>query len=1262
MLGKILIFSVFLIFYNVCANAQGTMSIVTKDFSKYPAMSASVFVFDANGNPVYNLNKNNFVVRDNGLNVPTTNSYVCSAIPDTTFLSVNILFDLALNHNENPDNPFNLGKQLATKIVNRLKFPGDECAISTYDIRSYLNREIDTSRSNLLNEIDLLQPSRGSLFDIAFLSEPANGIKIINRGTNKKVIFFITDGAGAINDTEIINLSKANDIQVYTLCIGRKIPEKLKNVSIETGGWYLDNIEADKIDVSINVMMALAQNHKPCVLQWDNFVSCDDEHTAEIVLPSLNLRDSFNFSFQNAQKASIVSEPQFIGFSSVEVGNKKRLSLTITARNRDILIQELQIDEPFSIVEGNVTNYLLAQNDFLNLTIEYEPQHEAIVFTEIKVISDACDIVPIYITGGFPNTKPIEKTVKIVHPNGGEYLIIGDTSFVEWIGLLPKDVIQLQYSIDNGRKWDTLATNVTGLRKDWVIPNKPSDSCLVKILQLWPNNVGFTLDLKHNGRVNSGFFNREGDLVVTASSDTTAVVWVANTGAKKFILRGHTRPLTWATFDPNDKYVATSSTDSMVMIWSLEDGSLVKVLEDHATRVESVNWSSTGDYLVSSDYLGNVIVWNTNWEIEKKVQSNKGVTWFADFNPIDENLIITANQGGKVKVFNWVNYTLGDMPLVVYDTKSIECTHVTYNTDATKVAAATSSGEPKVLYVWDVNTTDPPLYSITHNIEPGDNNSINFSSFFMHPDLGREVLLTTSTDQTARLWDASDGSPERINDFITDNVFKEHKNSVTTAVFDRFGSRVMTSSWDSTAKIWNLDQKELQQDVSDSVFTIAFAEGKGFEHEFGEVVVDELIDSVFQYVFVNESKFAYNIRNISIGGNHAADFEINSDLEFPILLQSGDTLSLELRFMPKGLGMRSGNLEFQIPGRIIETTLTGFGIERTLKANNRLVDFKLIDVGSIKDSTFIALVTNTSSSPLNITNVGLVGSYRFDFGAIGDKVVTIPAGSDLMMTLRFSPKLIGRKNAQVYFEHDGLGSPTIVNLFGEGVFARNDSITIYIGDHTAEDGDVIQVPIKITGIGEFGIAPSIEGFRTQVKFNATMLEPLDGFTKSTIINGENFIDVDLPTTFGADSVLKTLTFKVGLGNDSITTLTTEFTYPIGFGRVNIFDKAGSFTLTGYCIEGGPRLFDPNGRISLSQNEPNPAVEKTNITIEVVETGVTKLYISDIFGRVVRNVIESSLSPGEHQFSVFTGDLSSGVYFYILETPTQTIMKKMEIKN
>jgi WD40 repeat protein len=56
--------------------------------------------------------------------------------------------------------------------------------------------------------------------------------------------------------------------------------------------------------------------------------------------------------------------------------------------------------------------------------------------------------------------------------------------------------------------------------------------------------------------------------------------------------------------------------------------------------------------------------------------------------------------------------------------------------------------------------------------------------------------LTTSFDSTARLWDASTGAQLA--------VLRGHGGSVSSAVFDPTGTRVLTASYDHTARIWRV--------------------------------------------------------------------------------------------------------------------------------------------------------------------------------------------------------------------------------------------------------------------------------------------------------------------------------------------------------------------------------------------------------------------------------------------------------------------------
>jgi WD40 repeat protein len=61
------------------------------------------------------------------------------------------------------------------------------------------------------------------------------------------------------------------------------------------------------------------------------------------------------------------------------------------------------------------------------------------------------------------------------------------------------------------------------------------------------------------------------------------------------------------------------------------------------------------------------------------------------------------------------------------------------------------------------------------------------------PDSGR--ILTASFDNTARLWD-HDGKPLAVLEGHTDNI--------TSAVFAPDGGRILTASWDNTARLWEV--------------------------------------------------------------------------------------------------------------------------------------------------------------------------------------------------------------------------------------------------------------------------------------------------------------------------------------------------------------------------------------------------------------------------------------------------------------------------
>jgi hypothetical protein len=74
------------------------------------------------------------------------------------------------------------------------------------------------------------------------------------------------------------------------------------------------------------------------------------------------------------------------------------------------------------------------------------------------------------------------ETVTVVSPNGGESWLVGTTHTIKWTTTGTIGPVRIGYSIDNGLNW----TNITAEAPNtgsytWVVPNKPSTHCKVRV-------------------------------------------------------------------------------------------------------------------------------------------------------------------------------------------------------------------------------------------------------------------------------------------------------------------------------------------------------------------------------------------------------------------------------------------------------------------------------------------------------------------------------------------------------------------------------------------------------------------------------------------------------------------------------------------------------------------------------------------------------------------------------------------------------------
>jgi photosystem II stability/assembly factor-like uncharacterized protein len=82
------------------------------------------------------------------------------------------------------------------------------------------------------------------------------------------------------------------------------------------------------------------------------------------------------------------------------------------------------------------------------------------------------------------------------------------------------------------------------------------------------------------------------------------------------------------------------------------------------------------------------------------------------------------------------------------------------------------------------------------------------------------------------------------------------------------------------------------------------------------------------------------------------------------------------------------------------------------------------------------------------------------------------------------------------------------------------------------------------------------------------------------------------------------------------------------------------------------------KYSLSQNYPNPFNPNTKIKYQIVKTGYVKVNVFDINGREIATLVNENQKPGTYETEFNGNGLTSGVYFYKLQTGNFVETKKM----
>ncbi|MCZ7554990.1 MAG: choice-of-anchor L domain-containing protein [Bacteroidia bacterium] len=253
-------------------------------------------------------------------------------------------------------------------------------------------------------------------------------------------------------------------------------------------------------------------------------------------------------------------------------------------------------------------------------------------------------------------------------------------------------------------------------------------------------------------------------------------------------------------------------------------------------------------------------------------------------------------------------------------------------------------------------------------------------------------------------------------------------------------------------------------------------------------------------------------------------------------------------------------------------------------------------------------------------------------------------------TLVFSFGVWYRVRVRTPFGCSALSRPILIPL------SEMATSTVGLPVLTAQPGEEVRIPMNLLA-AQYLREAGVTTFTATIRFNSSMLSPLNGDPGGRVVNGERILDISGSLVEG-NPVLSELRLVATLGNASSTPLIIE-TFHWNNSGVVVTRIDGRFDMP-VCEQGGERLFGGEGRLRLAQNHPNPFNSHTIIEYEVIERGHTQIYVLDMLGRRVATLLDDSIEPGAYRVAFDARNLPSGLYWTVLHTPGQVVTRAIRL--
>ena len=252
---------------------------------------------------------------------------------------------------------------------------------------------------------------------------------------------------------------------------------------------------------------------------------------------------------------------------------------------------------------------------------------------------------------------------------------------------------------------------------------------------------------RFEGKIIRAFVQKDAVWLVVMEDDNSVTVWDYTHDALIASLKGHTAHTNSTTsrarLDPQGRRLITSIGDHTARIWDLETGNEISrvAVDPHSSMINDIGFSQDGKLAYAT--ADNLYVWEVgSGKVVNVIRPRVGDTYCASFNP--EGTEIAAATGAETNIWN-VATGKAQRELT---REPLSC--LRYSPDGRHITVVPRYGQVATILDAKTGTAVASLVGHSHFI-----NDLEYS-----PD--GSLILTTSEDSTARLWNAETGQQIRV--------------------------------------------------------------------------------------------------------------------------------------------------------------------------------------------------------------------------------------------------------------------------------------------------------------------------------------------------------------------------------------------------------------------------------------------------------------------------------------------------------------------